>query len=177
MSPPTSSPTTLSTPRSCQSTHPGLWRGGVEALCLRLRDETTRHRIAAEIEGREPLWPPWWDGWAHNLIRAGGWDNVFVLQAANPAYSRWLGRSLSAVAAAEGSSPFECAARLTQACGGDMMARYHGVTGAPGDDGRLRSLIAHPDNAIGVDVILNGDGVSHPRRTRRDATCARYVQS
>ena len=141
---------------------PWALEGGVEALCLRLRDETTRHRIAAEIEGRKPLWPPWRDGWAHNLIRAGGWDNVFVLQAANPAYSRWLGRSLSAVAAAEGSSPFECAARLTQACGGDVMARYHGVTGAPGDDGRLRSLIAHPDNAIGVDVILNGDGVSHP---------------
>jgi len=136
--------------------------GGVGALCERLAQPALRARIDDEIHNRVPVWPPWDDGWAHNLVRAGGWDNIVPLQARSEAHSGWLGQSFTATAAREGKSPFQCAVELVTASAGDVMARYHGISGAPGDEGMLRELMTHPHHAIGVDVILKGAGVAHP---------------
>jgi N-acyl-D-aspartate/D-glutamate deacylase len=141
---------------------PWSLEGGVDALCRRLQQPEVCARIDSEVHHRVPVWPPWDDGWAHNLVRAGGWDNIVPLQARSAGHAAWLGRSLSATAAAEGRTPFQCAAELTIASAGDVMARYHGISGAPGDEGMLRELLTHPHHAIGVDVILKGAGVAHP---------------
>ncbi len=141
---------------------PWALAGGVGALCERLADPELRRRIGDEIAERVPRWPPWRDGWAHNLIRAGGWDNVVLLQCGSEAHRAWLGRSLAQIAEREGRPPLECAAEVVRASGGEVMARYHAISGAPGDDGVLRSLLADPHHAIAVDVILKGDGVVHP---------------
>jgi N-acyl-D-aspartate/D-glutamate deacylase len=136
--------------------------GGVDALCRRFDDPVTLARIEDEIHNRVPVWPPWDDGWAHNLVRAGGWDNIVPLHARSEAHSGWLGRNLAATAAAEGKTPFRCAVELVQASAGDVMARYHAISGVPGDEGALRELLTHEHHSIGVDVILNGEGVAHP---------------
>lgn len=141
---------------------PWTLAGGVEELCRRLQDPAQRQRIGREIAAGRPRWPPWEDGWAHNLVRATGWENIVLLQAGSPEHSPWVGKSFAAIAAAEGRPAFECAADLTVAARGDAMARYHGVSGTPDDDGILRELLAHPRHAAGVDVILKGDGVPHP---------------
>jgi N-acyl-D-aspartate/D-glutamate deacylase len=136
--------------------------GGVDALCRRLQDGPTRARIEDEVHNLRPEWPPWPDGWAHNLVRAAGWDNIAVLQARSEGHAGWIGRRLSDIAAAEQKPAFDCAAELVVASAGDVMARYHAISGAPGDDGVLRELLTHPHHAVGVDVILKGDGVAHP---------------
>ena len=136
--------------------------GGVEALCERLAQPQLLARIDDEVHNRVPTWPPWDDGWAHNLVRAGGWDNIVPLQARSEGHSGWLGRNLAETATREAKSPFQCAVELLVASEGDVMARYHGISGAPGDEGMLRELLAHPHHSIGVDVILKGTGVAHP---------------
>lgn len=141
---------------------PWALEGGAAALCKRLGDPDRRQRIEAEINDRVPRWPPWNDGWAHNLVRAGGWDNIVVLQARSEQHSAWIGRNLSEIARREHSTPFECAADLTRASVGEVMARFHAISGAPGDDGVLRELLTHSAHAVGVDVILKGEGASHP---------------
>ncbi len=135
---------------------------GVAKLCNKLSSGAYRRRVAHDIDTLVPTWPPWNDGWAHNLVGAGGWDDIVLLQAASDSHSNWLGRSLSDIARRKGSTPFECAAEITAASGGDVMARYHGISGAPGDDDVLRQLLAHPHHAVAVDVILKGDGIAHP---------------
>lgn len=140
---------------------PWALQGGVARLCERLGgDEAVA--IEADIAGFEPRWPPWQDGWAHNLVRAAGWDNIVLLHADSEPHRRWLGQNLTAIAAAENRTPFACAAEIVRAAHGDVMARYHSVAGAPGDDGVLRELLAEPSHAASVDVILKGTGVSHP---------------
>jgi len=136
--------------------------GGVDALCERLAQPELRARIDDEVHHRVPEWPPWDEGWAHNLVRAGGWDNIVPLQARSASHAGWLGRNLAETAVREAKSPFQCAVELIVASDGDVMARYHGISGAPGDEGMLRELLAHPHHSIGVDVILKGAGVAHP---------------
>lgn len=136
--------------------------GGIDALCDRLARPDLRARIDDEVHHRVPTWPPWEEGWAHNLVRAGGWDNIVPLQARSEGHSAWLGKNFGEIAAREAKSPFQCAVELLVASGGDVMARYHGISGAPGDEDLLRELLAHPHHSIGVDVILKGAGVAHP---------------
>ncbi len=135
---------------------------GVPKLCERLSSGAYRRRVAHDIDTRVPSWPPWDDGWAHNLVGAAGWDNIVLLQASSDSHRNWLGRSLSDIARRRQSTPFDCAAEITAASGGDVMARYHGISGTPDDDDVLRQLLAHPHHAVGVDVILKGEGVVHP---------------
>ena len=135
---------------------------GVPKLCERLSSGAYRRRVADDINTRVPSWPPWDDGWAHNLVGATGWDNIVLLQASSDSHGGWLGRSLSDIARRRRSTPFECAAEITVASGGDVMARYHGISGTPDDDDVLRQLLVHPHHAVGVDVILKGEGVAHP---------------
>lgn len=141
---------------------PWALTGGVDALIARLQDARQRERIEREIHDRDARWPPWEDGWAHNLVRAGGWDNIVVLQSAGEHHADWIGSNLAELARREGLTPFECARRLVTASRGDVMARYHAISGAPGDDGVLRKLLAHPHHSVAVDVILKGEGVAHP---------------
>lgn len=141
---------------------PWALAGGVAELCRRLSDPETLDRIDRETRDRAPRWPPWEDGWAHNLVRATGWDNIVLLQSASPRHRHWTGRNLAEIARAEGTDALHCAAEVTRSAGGDVMARYHGVTGAPDDDEVLRELLAHPRHAVGVDVILKEAGVPHP---------------
>ena len=117
---------------------------GVPKLCERLCNGAFRQRVEHDIDTRVPSWPPWDNGWAHNLVGAGGWDNIVLLQAASDAHSSWIGRSVTEIAKRTMSTPFDCAADIIAASGGDVMARYHGVSGAPDDDGALRQLLAHP---------------------------------
>ena len=136
--------------------------GGIDALRDRLARADVRARIDDEVHSRVPTWPPWEGGWAHNLVRAGGWDDIVPLQARSERHADWLGRSFAATAAREARSPFQCAIELLLASDGDVMARYHGISGAPGDEGMLQELLVHPHHSIGVDVILKGAGVAHP---------------
>ncbi len=135
---------------------------GVPQLCEKLPSKAYRRRVQRDIESCVPSWPPWDGGWAHNLVGAGGWDDIVLLQAASDTHRSWLGRSLAEIAKRTLSTPLDCAAEIVAASGGDVMARYHGISGAPDDDGALRQLLAHPHHSVAVDVILKGDGVAHP---------------
>jgi N-acyl-D-aspartate/D-glutamate deacylase len=140
---------------------PWALAGGVDALCRRLRGPEAA-KIERDIGRTVPAWPPWDDGWAHNLVRAGGWDNIVILQAGSAAHGGWIGRNLQQIADDEARTPFACAADLIVASRGNVMARYHAISGAPGEDGVLRDLLTEQTHAVGVDVILKGEGVSHP---------------
>ncbi|HEV8130112.1 MAG TPA: amidohydrolase family protein, partial [Acidobacteriota bacterium] len=68
---------------------PWSLEGGVPSLLRRLADPETRTRIRRDIENVTPQWPPWKEnGWPHNLVRATGWDQIYIGSIADPSLSK-----------------------------------------------------------------------------------------
>ena len=142
---------------------PWALSGGVDALLGRLRDPEQRERIRRSIEEDQPGWPCWVEGtWPHNLVLATGWDNVQVMWVASTENSHLQGKSIAEIAASRDADPFDVAADLVLDEGGHAMALYIGVSGEPGDDAGLETLLRHPAAAVETDAILTGQGVPHP---------------
>jgi N-acyl-D-amino-acid deacylase len=135
----------------------------VEALLTRLRDPEQRQRVRRSIDEDIPGWPCWIPGaWPHNLVEATGWDNISLLWVESDANKGLEGKTLTEIAAARGTDPFEAAADLVLEENGHAMALYIGVSGDLTDDSGLRTLLRHPWASIETDAILTGRGVPHP---------------
>ncbi|MFN0122465.1 MAG: N-acyl-D-amino-acid deacylase family protein, partial [Blastocatellia bacterium] len=92
---------------------PWALAGGVDALLARLRDPRTRARIARDIDKCKPAWPPWRaGGWPHNLVRATGWEAIYIGYVESRNNKRYENRSLAALGEMTGKSPFEAIADL-----------------------------------------------------------------
>jgi N-acyl-D-amino-acid deacylase len=142
---------------------PWALAGGVEALLERLRDPVQRQRVARSIDEDIPGWPCWIPGaWPHNLAEATGWDNISLLWVESEANKELEGRTISHIAEARGTDPFEAAADIVLEENGHAMALYVGVSGDLEDDAGLRKLLKHPWASIETDAILTGRGVPHP---------------
>jgi N-acyl-D-amino-acid deacylase len=142
---------------------PWALSGGVDALLARLRDPEQRVRVRRSIDEDIPGWPCWIPGaWPHNLVEATGWDNISLLWVESDANKELEGKTLTDIAAARGTDPFEAAADLVLEENGHAMALYIGVSGDLTDDSGLRTLLRHPWASIETDAILTGRGVPHP---------------
>jgi N-acyl-D-amino-acid deacylase len=142
---------------------PWALSGGVGALLERLRDPAQRQRIGRSIDEDIPGWPCWIPGaWPHNLAEATGWDNISLLWVESEANKELEGRTITQIAEARATDPFEAAADIVLEENGHAMALYVGVSGDLQDDAGLRKLLKHPWASIETDAILTGRGVPHP---------------
>jgi N-acyl-D-aspartate/D-glutamate deacylase len=142
---------------------PWSLQGGVWALIGRLRDTGTRGKIRRDIETVEPTWPPWGeDGWAHNLVRAVGWERITVGTVATGS-GRWAeGLDLGALGARRGIDPFDAISDLMIDQEGRVSQIIHGISGEDGDDGGLVALLTDPHGAVCTDANDTGRGRPHP---------------
>ncbi len=122
--------------------------GGPEAILARLADEETCARIrhVMEIEGA--------DG-CHGVPM--DWNTIEISGVADPALSRFVGRTVAESAAEAGEEPFFTARRLLieDRLGSTILQHV-------GHEENVRHIMRHPVHTGGSDGILQGDK-PHPR--------------
>jgi N-acyl-D-aspartate/D-glutamate deacylase len=142
---------------------PWALEGGLRGLASRLRDGAARARMRRDLESAVPSWPPWGEeGWAHNLVRAAGWERITVGAVATEA-GRWAeGLDLAELARRAGCDPFEAISDLMVAEEGRVSQIIHGISGDASDDRGLVTLLADPHGAVCTDANDTGRGLPHP---------------
>ncbi len=142
---------------------PWALEGGVDQLIARLKDQKTRERIGRDIERKRPVWPPWRaGGWPHNLVRATGWDSIYIGYVASRRNKRYEKCSLRELAQLTGKTPFDAISDLIIAERGQVSMLIFEVTGNR-DERRLLSKYArHPLGAFCTDAEDYGRGLPHP---------------
>jgi N-acyl-D-amino-acid deacylase len=142
---------------------PWALEGGLDRLLERLQTPEIKKRIRKDVEELVPSWPPWLPGsWPHNLARSFGWQNIYVLSAANEKNRRYEGKHLVEIAEVEKMDPFEAAVKLTIEGNGNVRALFIGVGGDLQDETYLRYLLRHRLTAVCLDAVLIGRGMPHP---------------
>jgi N-acyl-D-amino-acid deacylase len=142
---------------------PWALEGGVDQLIARLKDQKRRKRIGRDIERKRPAWPPWRaGGWPHNLVRATGWDSIYIGYVASRRNKRYEKCSLRELAQLTGKTPFDAISDLIIAERGQVSMLIFEVTGDR-DERRLLSKYArHPLGAFCTDAEDYGRGLPHP---------------
>jgi N-acyl-D-amino-acid deacylase len=139
------------------------FEGGMEKFVERLKDSGERNKIRHDVETMCSEWPTWLPGrWAHNLARASGWNNIWLIWTAGEKNSQYLGKSFDEIGKLQGKEPFDAVADVLIEEKGAAMAFYFGVSGDLDNEEGLKKLLAHPNGAINTDAILTGGGVPHP---------------
>ena len=142
---------------------PYAFEGGMDRFMERLKDPDQRLKIKGEVENMTSEWPTWLQGrWPHNLARATGWNNIWLIWVPGAKNARYVGKSLEEIGKLQGKEPFDAAADILIDEKGAAMALYFGVSGDLNDDEGLKKFLAHPNGAINTDAIVTGSGVPHP---------------
>lgn len=142
---------------------PWSLEGGVDKLIERLTHPKTRARIGREIERRSPSWPPWKErGWPHNLVRAVGWENIFIGWVPRRKNKRYEGLSLAELARRTGKSPFEAISDLIIEEEGRVSMLIFGISGERHQLDYLTRYAQHPLGAFCTDAEDYGRGRPHP---------------
>lgn len=147
--------------------------GGADALVKRLDDPEIRARLKKEIVSGSP---GWW-----NIIEAsGGWQNIILVNAQNPDYAKFEGRSIADIAKELKKDPADTAFDLVaQAKTGRVLAIYHMMS-----EQDIETALKFPWTSIGSDagtaLTPGGDdalGLPHPRSYGNfPRVIARYVR-
>lgn len=142
---------------------PWSLEGGVDALLARLQDGRTRERIRRDIERRKPTWPPWREGgWPHNLVRATGWDAIYIGYVASRRNKRYENRSLAALGELTSKTPFDAISDLLIEERGQVSMLIFEVTGERDSLELLTQYARHPLGAFCTDAEDYGRGLPHP---------------
>ena len=155
---------------------PWALEGGVDQLIERLKDRKTRERIGRDIERKKPQWPPYRrNGWPHNLVRAVGWETIYIGYVESRKNKRYENRSLSELAVAVSVVDSSAILRdrtvglheaLRMMPGVQVASRYGTFDvniGIRGSAARTRQSVR------GVAVLLDGIPLTQPEgRTRID---------
>jgi N-acyl-D-aspartate/D-glutamate deacylase len=135
-----------------------VFDGGSEVARERLADPEVRTRLKREIETGSP-------GWWNILEAADGWDNVVVVNTANPENARFEGKTVTEIAQEWGKEPADAAWDLVLEGQGRVLAIYHLMS-----ERDIRTALSYPWTSIGSDAgaALNpgetdGLGLPHPR--------------
>ncbi len=130
--------------------------GGSEKLTERLADPAIRARLKQEQKTGSP---GWW-----NIIEAsGGWDNITLVEASNPASKKYENKTMTEVAKEMGTDPADAAFDLVAAGQSRVLAVYH-MMGEPD----IATALRFPWTSIGSDagstLIAGGPAdLQHPR--------------
>jgi N-acyl-D-aspartate/D-glutamate deacylase len=132
--------------------------GGRDSLRARLTNPAIRERLKREVETGSP---GWW-----NIIEAsGGWDGVVLMNARNPEYAKYEGKTLTEIAKDMGKDPRDAAWDIVLAAKGRVMAIYHMMS-----EEDVKTGLRFPWVSIGSDAgaalkagETDGLGLAHPR--------------
>ena len=132
--------------------------GGSDSLRARLTDPAIRARLKREQQTGSP-------GWWNIIEAAGGWDRIVLANARNPANAKYVGRSLTQIAADVGKEPADAAFDLVLQGTGRVTAIYHMMS-----EKDIETALRFPWTSIGSDAgsiaqAGGGDdlGLPHPR--------------
>src|SRR5690242_10582971 len=114
--------------------------GGREALLKRLADPQVRERLKREIKTGSP-------GWWNIVETSGGWDNIVLVNAANPANSKYEGKKMSEVAREMGKDPADAAFDLVAQGNSRVLALYFMMS-----DDDIDTALRFPWTSIGSDA-------------------------
>ncbi len=142
---------------------PWSLEGGVPLLLRRLKDPETRARIRRDIETVAPQWPPWEENrWPHNLVRATGWDQIYIGSVDNPSLAKFEGLNLADLGRAVGKHPFDAISDLMIEADGLISQVIFEISGAEGEEEHLEHLVKHKLGAFATDANDYGKGKPHP---------------
>lgn len=134
------------------------FEGGMDSLRARLNNPAIRARLKRELVTGSP-------GWWNIVEAAGGWDGVVLANARNPAYTKYEGKSISAIAADLGKDPVDTAWDMVLAGSGRVTALYHMMS-----EEDIKTGLRFPWVSIGSDAgaslnpgSLDATGLPHPR--------------
>lgn len=142
---------------------PWSLEGGVEKLLERLADPKTRALIARDIESVAPEWPPWRrGGWPHNLVKAVGWDKIYIGSVAGEKNRRFEMMSLAELGRALGKTPFDAVADLLIEERGAVSQLIFEITSDGVDLSNFDLLARHRLGIFATDANDYGRGRPHP---------------
>ena len=142
---------------------PYAFEGGMERFIERLKDPDQRQKIKKAVENMVSEWPTWLPGrWPHNLVRATGWKNIWLIWVPGEKNACYVGKSMEEIGKLQDKEPFDAAVDILINENGAAMALYFGVSGDLDGDEGLKKFLAHPNGAINTDAIVTGSGVPHP---------------
>lgn len=142
---------------------PYVFEGGMEHFMARLKDSKQREKIRYDVENMVSEWPTWLPGrWPHNLVRATGWKNIWLIWVPGEKNAHYVGKSMEEIGRLQKKEPLDAAVDILLDENGAAMALYFGVSGDLDGDEGLKKFLAHPNGAINTDAIVTGSGVPHP---------------
>lgn len=142
---------------------PWALEGGVSQLIERLKNQKTRERIGRDIERKKPQWPPYRrNGWPHNLVRAVGWETIYIGYVESRKNKRYENRSLSELAIITGKHPFDAISDLIIEEHGQVSMLIFEVSGERDDRELLAKYARHRLSAFCTDAEDYGRGLPHP---------------
>jgi len=142
---------------------PYAFEGGMTQFMNRLKNPKEKKRIRHDVENMASEWPTWLPGrWPHNLVRATGWGNIWLIWVPGNQNAQYVGKSMEEIGRLKQMEPFDAAVDILLEENGNAMALYFGVSGDLENEDGLKKFLAHPNGAINTDAILTGSGVPHP---------------
>ncbi len=137
--------------------------GGWEKFLAGLRDPEVRRRAEHDIENVEPVWPTWRPGsWPHNLVKATGWENIYIGYIPSEKNKPYEGLSLAELGRARGKSPFDAITDLMIEEEGAISQIIFGVSGDRDNEEPMMAILTHPLGGFATDTWDLGRGKPHP---------------
>jgi N-acyl-D-amino-acid deacylase len=134
------------------------FEGGPDSLRARLASPAVRARLQRELATGSP-------GWWNIVEAAGGWDGIVLANARNAANAKYVGQTITAIAAAQGKTPADAAWDLVLQGDGRVMAIYHMM-----GEQDIETALRFPWISIGSDAgavaqvgAVDATGLPHPR--------------
>ncbi len=142
---------------------PWALEGGVDQLIERLKDEKLRRRIEGDIRHKRASWPSWTpNGWPHNLVRATGWDAIFIGYVESRRNKRYENRNLAELASMTGKTLFDAISDLIIEERGQVSMLIFEVSGEREERELLGKFARHRLGAFCTDAEDYGRGLPHP---------------
>lgn len=128
---------------------PDFLKGGVDAICARLRDKTQRDRLREAIAFRRDF---------DNIAQMVGWDNIMLSALNLPQYRRLIGKTVAQAAELLKLEPVDCLCQLLadERCAVTMIDRM-----ACEDD--ICTILQDRYSSVISDSTYPTSGKPHPR--------------
>jgi N-acyl-D-amino-acid deacylase len=137
--------------------------GGWPQFVKRVQDPETRKKIEYDIENLVPKWPTWELGsWPHNLVKATGWENIYIGYIPSDKNKKWEGINLAQLGQELNKSPFDAITDLLVEEEGAISQLIFGVSGDRDNEEPIKAIVKHPLGGYATDAIDIGRGKPHP---------------
>ncbi|WP_101909522.1 N-acyl-D-amino-acid deacylase family protein [Marasmitruncus massiliensis] len=143
-------PYTAGSTQLIQILPPDYLEGGVEEMVRRLKDPAKRRELAEIL--RQP------QDYFENLVSSIGWGNIRMSTLTLPENQKYVGKSVSEIAATQGKDPCECVCDMLA----DEQCKISMVDFITSEDD-ICTILRDPYSSVISDSVYPTGGVPHPR--------------